>query len=206
MQRSETKKMNQYVVSVNSMLAKCKSIDHKKKELDILIKRIETDSKYAKNESWKKKVLAKTYLFLATIYYNEQDYDKVLDTCNKIIELTPNDVSTLYNRGSLLLNKQEYNKAIKDFTTCIEINKKDSNALNNRGLAYEKLNQNEKALDDYLAALEIEETAILFLNLGNLSTKEDDKENAIKYYQSGISICNDDNIMEILKANLSTLQ
>lgn len=106
----------------------------------------------------------------------------------------------------MLLNKKEYDKAIKDFTSCLEINKKDSNALNNRGLAYEKLNQNEKALDDYLAALEIEETAILFLNLGNLCKKENNKENAIKYYQNGINICNDDNIMEILKANLSTLQ
>ena len=205
-QRSETKKMNQYVASVNNMLNNCISYDHKEKELNILINRIKNDPKYAKNNTWKNKVLAKTYLFLATIYYNKQKYDNVLDICNKIIELAPDDTSTLYNRGSLLLNKQEYIKAIADFTACLNINAKDANALNNRGLAHEKINEDKKALQDYLAALNIQESPILFLNLGNLYKKLNDKNEAIEYYEKGINTCEDENILKILQTNLSTLK
>lgn len=205
-QRNETKKMNQYVVSVNNMLSKCKSIDHKERELKILIERIENDPKYLKNESWKNKVLAKTYLFLATLYYNQNDEKKVLDTCNKILILTPDDMSTLYNRGALLLNKGQYENAIEDFTTCILSDDKNVNALNNRGLAYEKINENDKALTDYLKALDIDESAILYLNLGNLYKKINDPSTAKKYYQKGIEICDDQNIMNILQNGLSSVQ
>lgn len=205
-QRSETKKMNQYVANVNKMLANCDTVEKKERELNILIKRIKEDPNYAKNEVWKNKVLAKTYLFLATLYYNKKDYNNTLDICSKILDLTPNDDSVLYNRGSLYLNAQDYTRAIEDFTACIELNDKNANAYNNRGLSYEKLDNDDKALRDYCMALDIEESAIIHLNIGNVYKKLNEREKAKEHYLKGLELSEDKKVKDILNNNLVSLK
>lgn len=209
--RQEHRKMAQYVNNVNKMLAKYELPEHKIKELNILISRIENDPKYAKDEVWKNKVLAKTYSFLATIYYKTGDENQTLEICSKIIELSPDDSMTLYNRGTLYMNKKRFHDAIDDFTSCIEIQSNHASAYNNRGMAYERLNKVDEANNDYKTALDIEESTIIHLNYGNILYKQHDIDNAIIHIEKALELCNENDTklkreIELVLSNVRSIK
>lgn len=205
--RQEDRKMSQYVNSVHNMLTKYELPEQKIKELNILISRIKTDKQYAKNESWRNKILAKTYLFLATTYFKAGDENNTLDICSKIIELDPDDAMTLYNRGALYLNREDYLRAIDDFTASLKIANGYASAYNNRGMAYERLNRMEEAFNDYKMALEMEESAIIYFNLGNIHYKLNDTESAKLHYMKALELCdkNDNKLKKEIELGLSIL-
>lgn len=188
LKNQEHKKMAQYTASVSQMLAKCKSREGKVKELLILIDRINKDPKYAKSISWRNKVLAKTYLFLATQYYELNDEEKTLETCSKILELTPDDAMTLYNRGSIYLNKKNYNEAITDFTESLHLVSQYANTYNNRGMAYEAIGNFDKAMADYEEAIALEPSAITYYNMGNVFAKTNNTAKAKEYYLKAMKL------------------
>lgn len=203
LKNQEHKKMAQYTASVSQMLAKCKSREGKVKELLILIDRINKDPKYAKSISWRNKVLAKTYLFLATQYYELNDEEKTLETCSKILELAPDDAMTLYNRGSIYLNKKKYNEAITDFTESLHLVSQYANTYNNRGMAYEAIGDFDKAMADYEEAIALEPSAITYYNMGNVFAKTNNKAKAKEYYLKAMELNKEENA--VLKNEIDNL-
>ena len=74
---------------------------------------------------------------------------------NEVLRLTPNDLSTLYNRGVLYLQNDRLNEASVDMKKIIEINPKLSAAHHKLGNVYQKQGHFDDAIAEYKRALEI---------------------------------------------------
>lgn len=90
---------------------------------------------------------------------NKLDYDKVLKSYNKVIELDPSFIYAYYNRAGIRFKQQDYKSAILDYNEAIRIANERSNAfaeaLYNRGLSRFHMRDYERALDDMRKAGEM---------------------------------------------------
>jgi len=77
-----------------------------------------------------------------------RDLDKAIADYSKVIELGPNNVEALTQRGLWYVLKGEFDKAITDFTRLIEINPADAQAYYYRGRAFADTGNKEKAIID----------------------------------------------------------
>ena len=89
------------------------------------------------------------------IYYRVKEYSKSLDDLTEAINLVPDEVEYLTDRGKTYLWMKYYDKALEDFNRAIEIDSKAASTLANRGRTYYKLNRYDEALEDFNQAIEI---------------------------------------------------
>ncbi len=190
--RKGEKSLAAFSANVSQMLEKHDEAESKIRVLQILIERIKEDEKYKKDVSWQNKVLAKTYLHLATQYNLLGDMQNTLNTCSLILELTPDDAMTLYNRGSLYSNLGENIKALEDLNRSIELVADYASTYNNRGMVLAKLNRFEDAMADFDKALELEESAVIYYNRGNTLRDQDKLSEALADYEKGLALCDED--------------
>lgn len=190
--RKGEKSLAAFSASLSQMLEKHEGAESKIRVLQILIERIKEDEKYKKDISWQNKVLAKTYLYLATQYNLLGDMQNTLNTCSLILELTPDDAMTLYNRGSLYSNFGENIKALDDLTRSIELVDDYASTYNNRGMVLAKLNRFEEAIADFDKAIELEESAVIYYNRGNALRNQDKLAEALVDFEKGLALCDED--------------
>lgn len=160
--------------------------------LNALIERIKNDEKYKKDTEWRDKVLLKTYMHLATVYYNMGDEMQTLQTCTKIIELDPNDSMAYYNRGSIFSNMGMYEKSLQDLNKTIELMPDYASAYNNRGLVREKMEHYEEAIQDFNKAIELEGSPIAHYNRGNTYYELKEYDKALEDYNHVLKNPGDD--------------
>jgi len=158
--------------------------------LNALINRINEDDKYKKDTEWRDKVLVKTYMHLAIVYYQTGDEMQTLNTCTRIIELDPNDGMAYYNRGSIYSNMGLYEKALQDLNRTIELLPDYASAYNNRGLVHEKMEHYPEALSDFNHAIKSEESPVAYYNRGNTYFEIENYTEALKDYESALSNAN----------------
>lgn len=186
------KSLAKFSLSIQEMLNKFEHPENRIGALNTLIKRIKEDKQYQKDTVWRDKVLAKTYLHLATEYHHLGDFRAVLDTCTKILKLTPDDAMTLYNRGSLYLNSGEYQKALDDLNKSVELVNNYGSSYNNRGTVFNKLGRYEEALADFDQALALEATAVIYYNKANTLKDLKQIDEALAAYAEAMELCNDE--------------
>ncbi|WP_255495305.1 tetratricopeptide repeat protein [Dysgonomonas sp. 521] len=154
--------------------------------LNALIERIDNDEKYKKDTEWRDKVLVKTYMHLAIVYYQMGDEMQTLNICSKIIELDPDDAMPYYNRGSIYSNMGLFDKALQDLDRTIELQPDYASAYNNRGLVHEKMEHYEEALADYNEAIQLEGSPIAYYNRGNTYYEMEQYDDALGDYRTVI--------------------
>jgi|GEM_PF-1651763 len=167
-------------------LNKLSSPQQKINMLNNLIERINNDEKYKKDTEWRNKVLVKTYMHLATIYYQTGNEMETLNTCSKIIELDPKDGMAFYNRGSIYSNMGLYEKALHDFNRTIELLPDYASAYNNRGLIHEKMEHYDEALADFDEAIKLEGSPVAWYNRGNTYYELSNYRAALEDYQAAL--------------------
>lgn len=181
-EKSLVKFNNDIYIALNKLSAPQQKINM----LNNLIERINNDQKYKKDTEWRDKVLVKTYMHLATIYYQTGNEMETLNTCTKIIELDPKDGMAYYNRGSIYSNIGLYEKALNDFNRTIELLPDYASAYNNRGLTHEKMEHYEEALADFNEAITLEGSPVAWYNRGNTHYELANYQEALKDYQSAL--------------------
>lgn len=186
------KSLGAFSASISAMLEKYEHPQNKIETLKILIERIKQDEKYKKDTTWRDKVLAKTYLHLATQYNLLGDMDNTLDTCSKILELTPDDAMTLYNRGSLYSNVGKNEEALQDLTRSIEIVDNYASSYNNRGMVLTRLKRYNEAMQDFDRALQLEESAVIYYNKANAQKDMGNVDGALIDFQKALNLCEED--------------
>lgn len=189
--RQADKSLAQFNLSVLTMLNKLDSTEKKIKSLEVLIKRINEDEAYKKDTQWRDQVLAKTYLHMATQYFNTNNTQKTLEYCSKILELTPDDAMTLYNRGSIYSNAGKFEEALADLNRSIELVSDYPSSYNNRGMILSRLEKYEEALEDFNKAIDLEETAVAFFNRGITYKVMGNKEMALRDYEKALILCDE---------------
>ena len=181
-EKSLVKFNNDVYIALNKLSAPQQKINM----LNNLIERINNDQKYKKDTEWRDKVLVKTYMHLATIYYQTGNEMETLNTCTKIIELDPKDGMAYYNRGSIYSNIGLYEKALNDFNRTIELLPDYASAYNNRGLTHEKMEHYEEAIADFNEAIKLEGSPVALYNRGNTHYELANYQEALNDYQSAL--------------------
>lgn len=100
----------------------------------------------------------KEALYMLGMYYqNTGQYEKALQTYNRLSVTTPGFRNAPYNKGYIyLVYLTDFPKAIEAFTAAIRIDPDYADAYFNRGYAYELNHQPDLAYKDYKTTLKLE--------------------------------------------------
>jgi tetratricopeptide (TPR) repeat protein len=129
------------------------------------------------------------WLRIGNTYSDKGEYDKAIESYEKIIVIKPDYHDAFNNMGNAYSNKGEYEKAIESYEKAIEIKPDYYDAFNNMGNAYSNKGEYEKAIESYEKAIEINpDYHETFYNMGNAYYNKGDKDKAIEYYQKAIEI------------------
>ena len=98
---------------------------------------------------------AKTAFLRGNYYYNQGRYNDALVAYNWSLELRPDNLDALGNRGAAYGHLGRYDEALADFNRSLELRPDDPVALYNRGTAYAHLRRYDEALADFNRSLEL---------------------------------------------------
>jgi len=88
--------------------------------------------------------------------YENNNVDEAISYFEKVLEIDPNHVDALSNRGGLLSTIGKHDEALSDLNKAIEIEPNHVRALINKGILLAFLNQTDSAIFSLDKALEIE--------------------------------------------------
>lgn len=102
------------------------------------------------------KVREMSYEFRARCYRRLEKLELSLHDCNAYLELCPDDLAGLNNRGVVYFRKKEYPQALEDYNQALKLDERFVLARANRGSWYLETQQYEKAERDLLTAIRLE--------------------------------------------------
>jgi len=130
----------------------------------------------------------KAYQQRASIYDWLADYDKAIADFDYALQLAPNNIETLVNRGITEGKKGNIPKAIDFFNKAIKINPNSAFAYSNRGFAYSRLSKFDLAMADYNKAIEIDPSGNTFYNRGMIFFNRKEYNKAIRDFNKAIEM------------------
>lgn len=118
-------------------------------------------------------------------------YESVIETCDKVLNLYPNDSLFLATRGGAKLELKQFENAIQDFEKSLINSDEIEQALNynNIGFAYSNLGEYQKAKEALVKSLELDETEPFALNnLGFVLSRLGEVEKGLNLINQSIRI------------------
>jgi formylglycine-generating enzyme required for sulfatase activity/lipoprotein NlpI len=91
----------------------------------------------------------------ANVHLAQKQYPAAVTDFNAALELNPDYVPALYNRGSAYSVMGRFDLGVADYTRVIGLEPENASAYFNRGNAYAGMNQYRSAIRDYKKALEL---------------------------------------------------
>ncbi len=132
---------------------------------------------------------ALAYHNLSYYYKRNNQHDLAFPLYNKGLEIDPNYLGMLVNRGSHYYDKKDYKRAMEDFNKAIAIDPNHSEALLNRGAVYHIQKQEAKAMDDYNKVIQLTPyESKAYLNRGMLLTTQNKVQDALRDLNKGIEL------------------
>ncbi len=118
----------------------------------------------------------------------EGDPDAVIDSCNLLIQRSPN-VARYYNaRGVAYFNRKDFTRALQDFSAAIRLAPQNTVMLTNRCNAYIRTRQFDRAIDDCNDALRAKrDNAQALYARGIAKFSRDDAEGAIADFNAALN-------------------
>lgn len=111
------------------------------------------------------------------------EHEQALAYYNRSLELDPENIYALNNRGYTYNLMEQYPVALADFDRVLQINPDFAYALNNRGLARFKTGHEEEGIRDIERSLVLDaDNAYAYLNLGIYSRDKGDFETALQHF------------------------
>ena len=100
----------------------------------------------------------------------------------------PNDARVYYNLGNIYQRMDELRRAMYQYQTAVEIDPRYVAAFNNLGVVQEALGYSDRALESYVHAIALGGYDQAHYNLAVLYEKLGDVENAIKEFETYVSL------------------
>jgi tetratricopeptide (TPR) repeat protein len=130
---------------------------------------------------------AEYYLKQGNAFYFEGQYEEALIFYNKALELKPDELVILSNRGCALGNLSRYEEEIACYDRALESKPNDPVILSNRGVALDNLSRYEEAVLSYKKALKFNPNGYtVWLNLGITLSHLNRHEEALFSYDKAI--------------------
>jgi tetratricopeptide (TPR) repeat protein len=102
------------------------------------------------------KVRGMSYEYRARCYRRLEKLELSLHDCNAYLELCPDNIAGLNNRGVVYFRKKDYPQALEDYNQALKLDERFVLAWSNRGSWYLETQQYEKAEQDLLTAIRLE--------------------------------------------------
>ncbi len=126
---------------------------------------------------------------LASVYYMMEDYDSMLEVCEKAIVLDENSAETLYYFARAYIGMDNLNEGIEALTKAISFNSEYYDAYLLRSETYLKCGELEKADNDILFLLNIiEDNEDILILKARIEKAKDNAVEAISYYDKVIAV------------------
>lgn len=127
--RNENASIRTFSSNIQNTINKLDTPQEKIDALKYALERVESNDEYRKNLAWRSGLLITVYLYMVMEYDKMQDHNKIIETCDSIIELNAKHALTYYNRGYTYLRMKLYNEAAADLDMYLALDKKDNCGL-----------------------------------------------------------------------------
>lgn len=118
-----------------------------------------------------------------------KDYDKALQTFEKLIELQPESAEALNNRGICLVELNRCDEAIQSFSAALALNPDLAQAYSNRGAVFMRRNAFASAIADFKESVRLSpDSAIPHNNLGEAMRETRQLDAAIAQYDMAMQL------------------
>lgn len=126
---------------------------------------------------------------LAQCLEENNDLDKLLIICNKIINIKPQSYKAYLQRATCLYKMKKFNEGIKDCNTALTIEPKSGRAYNIRGSIFMTIGELDNAISDFTKALSIDSLNIPAIdNRGNCYLKKKQYDLAMKDFNYEVNL------------------
>jgi len=137
----------------------------------------------------KSKELSRIYQLLAQAYFEQEKFDKALESLNEALQITPNQVEVLNNIATIKLKSEEPEKAIEYWKNSLQIDPNQLELYNHLAQCYYKQGQPDQAKKYLRDALKIEPNSPgAHSNLANVLLKQGEFEEAISLFEKAIEL------------------
>lgn len=119
------------------------------------------------------------YFLKGNIEQLSEKFDKALISYNAAIDINPDHIRSLNNRGVIKQKKEDFEGALADFNKAIDLGFKDYFILRNRGQVRANLKDYTGAIEDFSLALEFEIHDEILYDRGKAYLMLEDDENAL---------------------------
>ncbi|MBW2637119.1 MAG: tetratricopeptide repeat protein [Deltaproteobacteria bacterium] len=125
----------------------------------------------------------KAQVFLAEIYYQDQNFDQTMTLVEEVLAINSKDLAAHTIKGNVLLARKDFLGAISEYRTVLQEKPKDIGVLLNLAKAHFLNDELEIATDNFKIVLDINpniKEALLFL--GDMALKKKNVRSADEYY------------------------
>lgn len=135
---------------------------------------------------------AKSYLYRARVYRDEDMVEEAFADFNRAIELAPNDEELYLERGITYMYEDNHDSAILDFTRAIELLPTYLDPYVQRGYIYLGTHQYDKAIDDFNKVVDLQPSQTeAYHQRGKAYAGKADYATAIENYTKAIELSPD---------------
>jgi tetratricopeptide (TPR) repeat protein len=96
---------------------------------------------------------AETHNLQGEMHINKNSFDQAISEFSQAIEINPDYVDAIINRGSAFAEIGRFNDALMDFNHALQLEKNDADIYNKRGEVYFQNNMYDQAIKDFTTAL-----------------------------------------------------
>ncbi|KPK00558.1 MAG: hypothetical protein AMJ60_00835 [Desulfobacterales bacterium SG8_35] len=123
---------------------------------------------------------------------SKKQYSNALKDFSKALEIHPNYVDALINRGSTYAQLGRFNDALMDFNHALKFEKKDAELYNKRGEIYLQNEMHDQAIKDFTAAVVLNPMfSDAYLNRGRAYSEKGMPEEAMNDFNQAIKADSD---------------
>ena len=129
------------------------------------------------------------YYRQATALQDEERDEEAILIFNTILEIEPDYVDVINDRGVSYYYLRDYDNAIADFSRAIELNPTYARAYNNLANSYRQLGDYDQALAEYANAIELNpEYVLAYNNMGIAYRMMEEYDLALETYNTALEI------------------
>jgi tetratricopeptide (TPR) repeat protein len=133
--------------------------------------------------------LATRYFNAGFAHYEAKEYREAIADFNRALEITKNDLDTLFYRSNSYVEIKDYDSAIAGYTELIRLKPDNVACYNNRGVAYTDKRDIEKAIADFNQAIRLDPNdAMAYNNRGTAYGSKGDIEKAIADFNQALRL------------------
>jgi HD-GYP domain-containing protein (c-di-GMP phosphodiesterase class II) len=138
---------------------------------------------------------------IGLIHLQQENYEEAINSFNKAVMIMPENSTAHYSLGLSYFNVNKIQEAIHEYEIAVSLNPRDVQMRNALGISYVLNEDYEKGKECFNAILELNaRDPIAHYNLANISFRELDFGNAVKYYEKVTEFDTSSDYSDFMKA------